>query len=45
MSGAAEFMDQVEWDAEETNGLTCGACDGSPSTLRVHSVTFCSFKD
>jgi hypothetical protein len=36
MSGAAEFFDQVEWDAEETRVL---ALDGSSSTLLDHLLT------
>ncbi|KAF8556091.1 hypothetical protein OG21DRAFT_1506870 [Imleria badia] len=36
MSGAAEFFDQVQWDAEETRVL---ASDGSSSTLLDHLLT------
>lgn len=36
MSGAAEFFDQVEWDAEETRVL---ASDGSSCTLLDHLLT------
>ena len=36
MSGAAEFFDQVEWEAEETRVL---ASDGSSATLLDHLLS------
>ena len=36
MSGAAEFFDQLEWDAEETDVL---AFDGSPAPLLSHLIS------